>query len=229
MFGLIGDSLNPPADAVWRGKIGWIGVRHQESAALAAAGQAKLSGQLAVCAGTTGSTHLISLPATALLASRLCVLSPTRRIPLRSSRSIEAPVPDQAAVVRDPVTLDDDPPYFSVYQKGPVLIDRQSETHQYALVMRKIVGMLRTSAFLQIYRGGAHNAPVIGEALDPQRAIRQFAKQGAVVRVDAEAAQEIALDAATTAAQVCKQSFLGGLVEPLFQYVDDQDGRAFSF
>ena len=169
-----GDSLNPPADAVRRGKIGWIGVRHQESAALAAAGQAKLSGQLAVCAGTTGSTHLISLPATALLASRLCVLSPTRRIPLRSSRSIEAPVPDQAAVVRDPVTLDDDPPYFSVYQKGPVLIDRQSETHQYALVMRKIVGMLRTSAFLQICRGGAHNAPVIGEALDPQRAIRQL-------------------------------------------------------
>jgi hypothetical protein len=47
--------------------------------------------------------------------------------------------------------------------------------HQYALVMRKIVGMLRTSAFLQICRGGAHNAPVVGEALDPQRGIRQFA------------------------------------------------------
>jgi pyruvate dehydrogenase (quinone) len=62
IFGLIGDSLNPLADAVRRSRLEWIGVRHEEGAALAAAGQAKLTGRLAVCAGTTGpgSTHLVA-------------------------------------------------------------------------------------------------------------------------------------------------------------------------
>ncbi len=62
IFGLIGDSLNPLADAVRRSKIEWVGVRHEEGAALAAAGQAKLTDRLAVCAGTTGpgSTHLVA-------------------------------------------------------------------------------------------------------------------------------------------------------------------------
>src|SRR5271163_1711009 len=62
IFGLIGDSLNPLADAVRKSKIEWVGVRHEEGAALAAAGQAKLTGRLGVCAGTTGpgSTHLVA-------------------------------------------------------------------------------------------------------------------------------------------------------------------------
>jgi pyruvate dehydrogenase (quinone) len=62
IFGLIGDSLNPIADAVRHSKIEWIGVRHEEGAALAAAGQAKLTGRLGVCCGTTGpgSTHLVA-------------------------------------------------------------------------------------------------------------------------------------------------------------------------
>src|SRR6202047_4208019 len=62
IFGLIGDSLNPIADALRRSNIEWVGVRHEEGAALAAAGQAKLTGQLGVCAGTTGpgSTHLVA-------------------------------------------------------------------------------------------------------------------------------------------------------------------------
>src|SRR5580658_1598153 len=62
IFALIGDSLNPLADAIRRSRIEWIGVRHEEGAALAAAGQAKLTGRLAVCAGTTGpgSTHLVA-------------------------------------------------------------------------------------------------------------------------------------------------------------------------
>src|SRR5271156_4301786 len=62
IFGLIGDSLNPLADAVRRSKIEWVGVRHEEGAALAAAGQAKLTGRLGVCCGTTGpgSTHLVA-------------------------------------------------------------------------------------------------------------------------------------------------------------------------
>src|ERR1700746_3773643 len=62
IFALIGDSLNPLADAVRHSPIEWIGVRHEEGAALAASGQAKLTGRLAVCAGTTGpgSTHLVA-------------------------------------------------------------------------------------------------------------------------------------------------------------------------
>jgi pyruvate dehydrogenase (quinone) len=62
IFGLIGDSLNPLANAVRHSKIEWIGVRHEEGAALAASGQAKLTGQLGVCCGTTGpgSTHLVA-------------------------------------------------------------------------------------------------------------------------------------------------------------------------
>src|SRR5579863_2327798 len=62
IFGLIGDSLNPLADAVRRSRIEWLGVRHEEGAALAAAGQAKVTGRLGVCCGTTGpgSTHLVA-------------------------------------------------------------------------------------------------------------------------------------------------------------------------
>jgi len=62
IFGLIGDSLNPLADAVRGSRLEWIGVRHEEGAALAAAGQAKLTGRLGVCCGTTGpgSTHLVA-------------------------------------------------------------------------------------------------------------------------------------------------------------------------
>jgi pyruvate dehydrogenase (quinone) len=62
VFGLIGDSLNPFADAVRRSSLEWIGVRHEEGAAQAAAGQAKLTGRLGVCAATTGpgSNHLVA-------------------------------------------------------------------------------------------------------------------------------------------------------------------------
>src|ERR1700746_83673 len=62
IFGLIGDSLNPIADAVRHSKIEWIGVRHEEGAALAAAGQAKLTGRRGGCCGTTGpgSPHLVA-------------------------------------------------------------------------------------------------------------------------------------------------------------------------
>jgi len=63
IFGLIADSLNPIGDAVRQSsKIEWIGVRHEEGGALAAAGQAKLTGRLGVCCGSTGpgSTHLVA-------------------------------------------------------------------------------------------------------------------------------------------------------------------------
>jgi pyruvate dehydrogenase (quinone) len=59
---IIGDSLTPLVDAIRLTGIEWIGVRHEEGKALAAAGQAKLTGRLAVCAGTAGpgSTHLVA-------------------------------------------------------------------------------------------------------------------------------------------------------------------------
>lgn len=63
IFGIVGDALNPFTDALRRdGRIEWIGVRHEEGAALAAAGQAKLTGELGVCCGTTGpgGNHLVA-------------------------------------------------------------------------------------------------------------------------------------------------------------------------
>src|SRR6202051_4141118 len=63
IFGVVGDALNPFTDAIRRQRvIEWVGVRHEEGAALAAAGQAKLTGRLGVCCGTTGpgSTHLVA-------------------------------------------------------------------------------------------------------------------------------------------------------------------------
>jgi pyruvate dehydrogenase (quinone) len=62
VFGIVGDALNPFTDAIRRqDRIEWVGVRHEEGAALAAAGQAKLTGQLGVCCGTTGpgGNHLV--------------------------------------------------------------------------------------------------------------------------------------------------------------------------
>ncbi|MGI4948018.1 MAG: thiamine pyrophosphate-binding protein [Janthinobacterium lividum] len=63
VFGIVGDALNPFTDAIRRQDvIEWVGVRHEEGAALAAAGQAKLTGRLGVCCGTTGpgSNHLVA-------------------------------------------------------------------------------------------------------------------------------------------------------------------------
>lgn len=63
IYGLVGDSLNPVTDAVHRsGKIDWIHVRHEETAAFAAGAEAQLTGKLAVCAGSCGpgNLHLIN-------------------------------------------------------------------------------------------------------------------------------------------------------------------------
>jgi len=63
VFGVVGDALNPFTDAIRREKrMSWLGVRHEEGAALAASGQAKLTGRLGVCAGTTGpgANHLLA-------------------------------------------------------------------------------------------------------------------------------------------------------------------------
>jgi len=63
VYGIVGDSLNPVTDAIRRSEqVDWIHVRHEESAAFAAAADAELTGQLAVCAGSCGpgNLHLIN-------------------------------------------------------------------------------------------------------------------------------------------------------------------------
>lgn len=68
IFGIVGDSLNPIVDAVRRtggsarGGIDWVHVRHEEAAAFAASGEAQVTGELAVCAGSCGpgNLHLIN-------------------------------------------------------------------------------------------------------------------------------------------------------------------------
>jgi pyruvate dehydrogenase (quinone) len=63
IYGIPGDSLNGFTDALRRdGVISWQHVRHEESAAFAAAGEAAVTGELAVCAGSCGpgNLHLIN-------------------------------------------------------------------------------------------------------------------------------------------------------------------------
>jgi len=63
VYGLPGDSLNGFTDALRRdGSIAWEHVRHEEAAAFAAAGEAAVTGELAVCAGSCGpgNLHLIN-------------------------------------------------------------------------------------------------------------------------------------------------------------------------
>ncbi len=63
IYGLPGDSLNGFTDALRRdGGITWEHVRHEEAAGFAAAGEAALTGELAVCAASCGpgNLHLIN-------------------------------------------------------------------------------------------------------------------------------------------------------------------------
>ncbi len=63
IYGLPGDSLNGLTEALrTRSAIEWVHVRHEETAAFAAAGEAHMTGTLAVCAGSCGpgNTHLIN-------------------------------------------------------------------------------------------------------------------------------------------------------------------------
>ena len=63
VYGLPGDSINGFTDALRRdGEVVWEHVRHEEAAAFAAAGEAAMTGQLAVCAASCGpgNLHLIN-------------------------------------------------------------------------------------------------------------------------------------------------------------------------
>ena len=60
---MTGDVLNPLLEAIRKDdRFRWIGVRHEEHAAYAAAAQAELTGRIGVCAGTAGpgALHLIN-------------------------------------------------------------------------------------------------------------------------------------------------------------------------
>ncbi len=63
VYGVAGDSLNGITDSIrQRADIGWVSVRHEETAAFAAGAEAHLTGHLAACAGSCGpgNLHLIN-------------------------------------------------------------------------------------------------------------------------------------------------------------------------
>jgi pyruvate dehydrogenase (quinone) len=61
-WGIVGDTINHFTDAIRRSQMRWVHVRHEEAGALAAGGEAYLTGELAVCAGTCGpgSMHFLN-------------------------------------------------------------------------------------------------------------------------------------------------------------------------
>lgn len=63
IWGVVGDALNPLTNAIrTEDRIEWVGVRHEEVAAFAAAAQSQLTGTIGVCMGTVGpgSLHLLN-------------------------------------------------------------------------------------------------------------------------------------------------------------------------
>src|SRR6202161_2043046 len=63
IYGVSGDSLNGITDSIRAtGKLDWIHLRHEGTAAFAAGAEAHLTGGLAVCAGSCGpgNLHLIN-------------------------------------------------------------------------------------------------------------------------------------------------------------------------
>ena len=63
VYGIVGDSLNGFTESLRKqSRIRWLHVRHEEVAAFAAAGEAHVTGKLAVCAGSCGpgNLHLIN-------------------------------------------------------------------------------------------------------------------------------------------------------------------------
>lgn len=61
-YGIVGDTLNHITDAIRRSDIAWVHMRHEEAGAMAAGGEALITGQLTACAGTCGpgSLHFVN-------------------------------------------------------------------------------------------------------------------------------------------------------------------------
>jgi len=60
-YGIVGDTINHFTDAVRKSDLRWIHVRHEEVGALAAGGEALMTGELAVCAGTCTYLYIANL------------------------------------------------------------------------------------------------------------------------------------------------------------------------
>lgn len=61
-YGIVGDTINHLTDAMRTSDLEWVHVRHEEVGALAAGGEAYMSGELTLCAGTCGpgSLHFLN-------------------------------------------------------------------------------------------------------------------------------------------------------------------------
>lgn len=61
-YGIVGDTINHFTNAIHGSALEWVHVRHEEVGAMAAGGEAYMTGELAVCAGTCGpgSLHFIN-------------------------------------------------------------------------------------------------------------------------------------------------------------------------
>lgn len=61
-YGIVGDTINHFVDAVRHSDLEWVHVRHEEVGAFAAGGEAYMTQELAVCAGTAGpgSLHFVN-------------------------------------------------------------------------------------------------------------------------------------------------------------------------
>lgn len=61
-YGVVGDTINHFTDAVRRSELAWVHVRHEEVGGFAAGGEAYMTGDLALCAGTCGpgSLHFVN-------------------------------------------------------------------------------------------------------------------------------------------------------------------------
>ncbi|QPC41880.1 ubiquinone-dependent pyruvate dehydrogenase [Kaustia mangrovi] len=61
-YGIVGDTLNHVTDAMRRKKMEWVHVRHEEVGGFAAGAEAYMTGELTVCAGSTGpgSLHFVN-------------------------------------------------------------------------------------------------------------------------------------------------------------------------
>ena len=61
-WGIVGDTINHFTDAIRRSDLRWVHVRHEEVGGFAAGGEAYMTGELALCAGTCGpgSLHFVN-------------------------------------------------------------------------------------------------------------------------------------------------------------------------
>ncbi|WP_339114908.1 thiamine pyrophosphate-dependent enzyme [Thioclava sp. GXIMD2076] len=61
-YGVVGDTINHFTDALRKSEIDWVHVRHEEAGGFAAGGEAYMTGELTLCAGTCGpgSLHFVN-------------------------------------------------------------------------------------------------------------------------------------------------------------------------